>query len=123
MWAGGVVRSAAMAIRKTSGDLIVQLNEATKDLNRSWYERNTERWIAAVSNPLDVQAKDAPWSALPVGTWPLDPIPSLAAVSQRTATLAGNIDRVGLLPLPPQDSARLRASKCADRAENTGRIG
>ncbi|AMN43687.1 DUF968 domain-containing protein [Rhodoplanes sp. Z2-YC6860] len=67
----------------------------------------------AAEDGLDVQAKVA--SALPVGR-PLNPIPNLAATSSAEwpAAMAGDIGRVCLPPLPPQDSARLREGMLAE---------
>jgi predicted phage-related endonuclease len=44
-----------------SGNLIVQLGAATEELNRSWYERNTGRHVAAVQRRIKHSA--IPWMA------------------------------------------------------------
>jgi predicted phage-related endonuclease len=44
-----------------SGNLIVQLGAATESLNRSWYERNTGRWVRDVQR--HVKHSAIPWMA------------------------------------------------------------
>ena len=44
-----------------SGNLIVQLGRATEELNRSWFERNTGRWVRDVQRR--VRHSAIPWMA------------------------------------------------------------